>query len=96
MALLRLIADILCYLTLGLLLYWYLSEDTAALLIAIVSGVVSFLLFIITTDIRQSQRKRKQDREAYDIWDFWYLTDLLEIPFRMIIWLFKSLWRIFD
>ncbi|MGI9340549.1 MAG: hypothetical protein ACR2PP_07920, partial [Psychrobacter sp.] len=74
MALLRLIADILCYLTLGLLLYWYLSEDTAALLIAIVSGVVSFLLFIITTDIRQSQRKRKQDREAYDIWDFWYLT----------------------
>lgn len=94
MALLRLIADILCYLTLGLLLYWYLSEDTAALLIAIVSGVVSFLLFIITTDIKHSQRK--QNSKAHDIWDWWFVADILEIPFRMIVWLFKSLWRIFD
>ncbi len=96
MALLRVLADILCYLALGLLVYWYFTEDMTALLIAIASGVVSFLLFIITTDIKHSQRKHKQNSEAYDLWDWWFYADLLEIPFRIIIWLFSKFWRIFD
>jgi VanZ family protein len=66
--LLRLLADILLYLTVGLLVYWYFIEDITALFIAIASGVISALLFIITTDIKQSRRNRRS--EPSSIWDW--------------------------
>ena len=94
MVLLRLLADILLYLTLGLLVYWYFTEDITALFIAIASGVISALLFIITTDIKQSRRNRRS--EPSSIWDWLYLIDILEIPFYLIGWLSRSLWRVFD
>ncbi|WLP95311.1 hypothetical protein [Psychrobacter sp. M13] len=96
MVLLRLLADILLYLALGSLAYWYFTADMTALLIAIASGVISFLLFMITTDIRQSQHKRKHNIDAYDIWNWWFFVELLEIPLRLLVWLLKSLWRVFD
>ena len=91
LVLLRLLADILLYLTLGLLVYWYFTEDITALFSAIASGIISALLFIITSDIKHSRRNRRSD-----IWDWWFYADILEIPFYFIGWLFKSLWRIFD
>lgn len=96
MALLRLIADILFYLTLGLLVYWYLTEDITALFLAIASGVISFILFINTSDSKQSRHQRHRGVDSYDIWDWWFYVELLEIPFRIIIWLFSRLWRVFD
>lgn len=94
LVLLRLLADILLYLTLGLLVYWYFTEDITALFSAIASGIISALLFIFTSDIRQSRRQR--NRNADVIWDWWFYADILEIPFYFIGWLFKRLWRIFD
>ncbi len=95
MALLRLLADMLLYLALALLVYWYFTDDIiTALWIAIGSGVVSALLFMFTADIRHLQRQRKSG--AWDLWDLWIISDLLEIPFRIILWLFRGLWRIFD
>lgn len=96
MALLRLSADILFYLALGLLVYWYSTEDVTALLIVTASGVISFVLFVITIDIKQSQRKRHQNSSAYEVWDWFYIINLIELPFRLIGWLLSSLWRIFD
>lgn len=96
MALLRLIADILLYLALALLVYWYFTEDMTALLIAIASGIGSFLLFVITSDIKQSRRQPNQGNTADLIWDLWFYTDLLELPFRLIGWLLSKLWHIFD
>ena len=92
--LLRLLADILLYLTVGLLVYWYFTEDITALFIAIASGVISALLFIITTDIKQSRRNHRS--EPSSIWDWLYFIDILEIPLYVIGWLFRSLWRVFD
>lgn len=94
LVLLRLLADILLYLSLGLLVYWYFTQDTTALLIAIASGVISALLFIITTDIKQSRRHRHS--EPSSIWDWLYFIDILEIPFYLLGWLLRSLWRVFD
>lgn len=94
MVLLRLLADILLYLTLGLLVYWYFTEDITALFIAIASGVISALLFIITTDIKHSRRNQRS--EPSNIWDWLYFIDILEIPLYLIGWLFRSLWRVFD
>ncbi|MFZ2844285.1 hypothetical protein [Psychrobacter sp.] len=94
MVLLRLLADILLYLTFGLLVYWYFTEDVTALFIAIASGVISALLFIITTDIKQSRRNRRSDPSS--IWDWLYFIDIVEIPLRLLWWLFSNLWRIFD
>ena len=94
MVLLRLLADILLYLTVGLLVYWYFTEDITVLFIAIASGVISALLFIITTDIKQSRRNRRS--EPSSIWDCLYFIDILEIPLYVIGWLFRSLWRVFD
>ena len=94
MVLLRLLADILLYLTFGLLAYWFFTDDMTALFIAIASGVISALLFIITTDIKQSRRNRRS--EPSSIWDWLYFIDILEVPFYLIGWLFRSLWRIFD
>lgn len=91
---LRLLADILLYLALGLFAYWYFTDDMNALFIAIGCGIASALLFMLTADIRNLQRQRKSGR--WDIWDFWIISDLLEIPFRIILWLLRSLWRIFD
>ena len=94
MVLLRLLADTLLYLTFGLLAYWFFTDDMTALFIAIASGVISALLFIITTDIKQSRRNRRS--EPSSIWDWLYFIDILEVPFYLIGWLFRSLWRIFD
>lgn len=94
MVLLRLLADILLYLTFGLLVYWFVTSDIIALWMAIGSGIVSALLFIYTADINRSRRYRHS--EPSDIWDWFDFIDLLEIPFYLIGWLFRSLWRIFD
>ena len=94
MVLLRLLADILLYLTFGLLAYWFFTDDMTALFIAIASGVISALLFIITTDIKQSRRNRRS--EPSDIWDWFDFIDIVEIPLRLLWWLFSNLWRIFD
>ena len=94
MVLLRLLADILLYLTFGLLVYWFFTSDITALWMAIGSGIVSALLFIYTADINRSRCNRRS--EPSSIWDWLYFIDLLEIPFYLIGWLFRSLWRIFD
>lgn len=94
MVLLRLLADVLLYLALGLVVYWALADNITALWLAIIFAIISGLLFMYTADIRRTHRRR--EIEPYDVWDFWYLTELLEIPLRLLIWLFKSLWRIFD
>ncbi len=94
MVLLRLLADILLYLAVGLIVYFYFTNDIKSLLLAIGFGIISGLLFMYTADVRRSRQHR--DIEPYNLWDFWYLTDLLEIPLRLLVWLFKSLWRVFD
>ena len=94
MVLLRLLADILLYLIVGLLVYWYFTEDITALFIAIASGVISALLFIITTDIKQTRRNHRS--EPSSIWDWLYFIDILEMPFYLIGWPFRSLSRVFD
>ena len=94
MVLLRLLANILFYSALGLIVYWALTKDISALWLAIIFAIISALLLVYTTDSRRS--RRHNDIDIYDRWDFWFLTELLEIPLRLLIWLFKSLWRIFD
>ena len=94
MVLLRLLADILLYLTFGLLVYWFFTDDMTALFIAIASGVISALLFIYTADINRSRRNRHS--EPSDIWDWFDFIDIVEIPLRLLWWLFSNLWRIFD
>lgn len=94
MVLLRLLANILFYTAIGLIVYWALTEDMNALWLAIIFAIISALLFIYTADVRRS--RRHSDIDICDGWDFWSLTELLEIPLRLLIWLFKSLWRIFD
>lgn len=94
MVLLRLLADILLYLTLGLLAYWFFTDDITALWIAIGCGIISALLFIYTADINRSRRYRHS--EPSSIWDWFDFIDIVEIPLRLLWWLFSSLWRIFD
>ena len=94
MVLLRLLANILFYSAIGLIVYWALTENISALWLAIIFAIISALLFIYTADVRRS--RRDSDVDIYDGWDFWLLTELLEIPLRLLIWLFKSLWRTFD
>ncbi len=94
MVLLRLLADILFYLALGLIAYWFFTADTTALWVAIGSGVFSAILFIYTADIRRSRRSSRLDPSS--IWDWLYFIDIIEIPFYIIGWLFRSLWRVFD
>ncbi len=94
MVLLRLLADILLYLALGLVAYWFFTEEITALWIAIGFGIISILLFVFTTDVRRSSRR--QSTSAWDIWDWFYFIDVLEIPFQVLGWLLKRLWRIFD
>ena len=89
--LLRLLADMLCYLVIGLLVYWYFTEDITALWIAIVAGILSAILFLYTSDVKRS---RRYDRNS--IWDWLSFIDFLEIPFSLFRWIFMSLWRIFD
>ena len=91
MVLLRLLADILFYLALGLLVYWYFTEDITALWIAIVAGILSVILFIYTSDVKRTRR-----HDSNSIWDWLSFIDLLEIPFSLFRWVFMSLWRIFD
>ncbi|WP_435978755.1 hypothetical protein [Psychrobacter sp. DM4] len=94
MVLLRLLADILIYTAFGLIIYWYVTSDTTALWIAIGCGVFGILLIWFTADIRPSQRQRRHT--SSDMWDWLYFIDILEIPFYVIGWLFRGLWRIFD
>lgn len=94
MILLRLLANILLYLTIGLLVYWHFSENITALFIAIASAVTSALLFIITTDVKQSRNNRRSDPSG--MWDWLNFIDIVEIPFYLIGWLLRSLWRVFD
>ncbi|OXL28021.1 hypothetical protein CAN34_01155 [Psychrobacter sp. DAB_AL32B] len=94
MVLLRLLADILLYLTFGLLVYWFFSNDITALWIAISSGIISALLFIYTADINRSRRYRHS--EPSHIWDWFDFIDIVEIPLRLLWWLFSNIWRIFD
>lgn len=94
MVLLRLLADALFYLALGLLAYWFFTADTTALWIAIGSGVFSALLFTYTADIRRSRRSGRLEPSSIGDWS--YFIDIIEIPFYVIGWLFRSLWRVFD
>lgn len=94
MVLLRLLADILLYLALGLLAYWFFTDDITALWIAIGSGISSILLFMYTADINRSRRYRHS--ESSGIWDWFDFIDIVEIPLRLLWWLLSSLWRIFD
>ena len=94
MVLLRLLADILIYLALGLVGYWYFTDDTTAIWIALGSGIISALLFMYTAEIKRSRRNRHS--EPSSIWDWLYFIDILEIPIYLIGWLFRSLWRVFD
>ena len=91
MALLRVLADILLYLALGLLAYWFFTQEIVALWAAIGSGLLSALLFIYTSDVKRSRR-----RHDPDLWDVLFYIDLLEIPFRVILWLLKGIWHVFD
>ena len=91
MALLRLLADILLYLALGLLAYWFVTQDMSALWAAIGSGLLSALLFAYTSDVKRARR-----RHDPDLWDVLFYIDLLEIPFRVVLWLLKGLWHVFD
>ena len=94
MVLLRILADILIYLALGLIAYWYFTDDITAIWIALGSGIISALLFMYTAEIKRSRRNRHS--EPSNIWDWLYFIDILEIPFYLIGWLFRSLWRVFD
>ena len=94
MVLLRLSADILLYVALALLAYWFISRDTSLLWLAVGCGMISLTLFIFTDDLRRLQRNRKSG--GWDVWDWWFFVELLEIPFRIIIWLSSRLWHIFD
>lgn len=90
MILLRLLADILLYLALGLFIYWLFTDNTTALWMAIGCGLASLILFVFTYDIRRYREG------SFGIWDWLFYIDLLEIPFRILLWLFRGLWRIFD
>ena len=94
MILLRLLADILLYLTLGLLVYWFFNSDITALWIAIGSGIISALLFIYTADINRSRCNHRSNSSR--IWDWLDFIDIVEIPIRLLWWLFTNIWRIFD
>ena len=94
MVLLRLLANILLYLSLGLLVYWALVADITALWLAIAFALIGGMLFIVTADVRRSRRQSNAD--FTDTWDLWLLAELIEIPLRLLAWLFRSLWRIFD
>ena len=94
MVLLRLLANILFYSAIGLIVYWALTKDLSALFLAIIFAIISALLFIYSADVRRSRGHSHVD--PYDAWNLWFLAELLEIPLRLVIWLFKSLWRIFD
>ena len=94
MALLRVLADILLYLALGLLAYWFFTQEIVALWAAIGSGLLSAILFIYTSDVKRS--RRRHDYEPSSIWDWWFYSDLLEMPFRVILWLLKGIWHVFD
>lgn len=94
MVLLRFLADILFYLALGLLAYWFFSSDIIALWAAIGSGILSAILFMYTSNIKRS--RRNYHSEPLSVYDWAFYMDLLEIPFRIVSWAFKSLWRIFD
>ncbi len=91
MVLLRLLADVLFYITFGLVIYWFFTDDIRALVMALVCGIISALLFWATTDIRRTQRHRRAD-----IWDWFNLIDIIEIPLYVIRWLVSGIWRIFD
>ena len=94
MVLLRLLANILIYSALVLLVYWGLVQDIMALWLAIGFTVISVILFVVTADVRRS--RQRDNLKIFDAWDLWYLTDLLEIPFQLLGWLFKNIWRMFD
>ncbi len=94
MVLLRLLADILLYLTFALLVYWFFINDITALWIAIGSGIISALLFMYTADINRSRRHRPSNPSG--IWDWFDFIDIIEIPLRLLWWLFSNIWRIFD
>ena len=94
MILLRLLADILLYLTFGLLVYLFFTNDITALWIAIGSGIISALLFIYTANINRSRRHRHSNPSS--IWDWFDFIDIIEIPLRLLWWLFSNIWRIFD
>ncbi len=91
---LRLLADILLYLALGLVAYWFFTKDITALWIAIGSGIISALLFVYTSNIKRSRRNRHS--EYTNIWDWLFFIDIIELPFRLLWWLFSGLWRVFD
>ena len=94
MVLLRLLADILLYLTFALLVYWFFINDITTLWIAIGSGIISALLFMYTADINRSRRNRHSNPSR--IWDWFDFIDIIEIPLRLLWWLFSNIWRIFD
>ncbi len=91
---LRLLADILLYLALGLVAYWFFTKDITALWIAIGSGIISALLFVYTSNIKRSRRNHHS--EYTNIWDWLFFIDIIELPFRLLWWLFSGLWHVFD
>ena len=94
MILVRLLADILLYVALGLLAYCFIAQNTSVLWLAVGSLIISLTILIFTDDFRRLQRNRKSG--GWDVWDWWFFVELLEIPFRIIIWLSSRLWHIFD
>lgn len=94
MILLRLLADILIYTAFGLIIYWYMTSDITALWIAIGCALIGILLFWFTADIKPTSRRQRH--VDWDAWDWFFFIDIVEIPFYVIAWLFRSLWRVFD
>ena len=73
---------------------FYQKYYRAIYIIAIASAVISVLLFTITTDVKQSRNNRRS--EPSSMWDWLNFIDIVEIPFYLIGWLLRSLWRVFD
>lgn len=53
--------------------------------------------------VKKSKTKRHQKKKEgrYTYWDgimdaLWWIPDLLLLPFRLLFWLLRAVWRLFD
>lgn len=89
----RLFTDVLFYTGALCLLAYFAMDDRMDLLYIGGSCLgISFLIFLFF-----GRNQQIRDNYASNRWDsLWSIIDVLEIPFRIIVWLFGIIWKIFD
>lgn len=87
----RLLGYLLVYGSIAVLIYWGMTDDPKGLWTAIAMIVTGSILLMFTYDNR---RRRSSNHGSWlDAWD---AIELIEIPFRLLGWLFSKIWHIFD